>query len=65
MQAVLEFVSQRFPTFERLAKKQACKIKQPERFQQMLRSLFTAQNIDEAENALLLLSEKEEGEDEQ
>ena len=60
MQTVLEFVSQRCPTLERLAKKQARKIKQPERFQQMLRSLFTAQNIDEAENALLLLKEQAE-----
>jgi hypothetical protein len=63
-QNVVEIVSQRFPTLERLAKVQVRTLKEPELLQQVILHVSLAHDSDEAQDALFPVSEKEEDEDE-
>jgi hypothetical protein len=63
-QTVVALVSQRFPTLQRLAKTQVRTLEQPGLFQELILRLSVARDIDEAQDVLFSLNEKEE-EDEQ
>jgi hypothetical protein len=59
---VVSIASERFPTLQRLANAQVRLLHQPGLLQEMILRLSLARDIDEAQNALHLVNEDEQGE---